>query len=211
MRVALFDEIARTRREISAWLSAADAETWAAPTLCAGWSVRVVAGHLISPIVLSRPKMFVAGAKAGFRFHKLMDMTARQLATRPTAELVAALENGAEHRWVPPLAGPRAILLDVTVHHMDMRWPQKDPPEIDRSVALTLLNFLISGNVVLEIATPKSFQNVRLEADDLRWNYGDGPVVRGPADALILAMVGRPAGLDRLTGDGVAVLRSRAP
>ena len=29
-------------------------------------------------------------------------------------------------------------------------------------------------------------------------------------DALILAMAGRPAGLDRCAGDGVAVLRSRA-
>ncbi len=210
MRVAIFDEIARTRREIAGWLAGADDDTWAAPTLCAGWNVRVVAGHLISPIVLSQPQMLVAGAKAGFRFHKLMDMTARQLATRPIADIVSALQQGAEHRWVPPLAGPRAILLDVSTHHMDMRWPQKDPPVLDRSVALTLLNFLVSGNVVLKIATPKRFDGVRLEADDLRWGFGSGPAVRGPADALILAMAGRPAGLDRLTGDGVAVLRARS-
>lgn len=210
MNEAIYGHIARTRREVAAWLSGIDEETWEAPTLCAGWTVRIVAGHLISPLVLSQPQMALAGAKAGFRFHTLMDQTARRLATRPTAEIVQALETGAEHRWVPPIAGPRAILLDVTTHHMDMRWPQKDPPELDPSVALTLLNFLVSGNVVLKVATPNRFEGVRLEAEDLAWTYGDGPLARGPADALLLAMAGRPAGIDRLTGEGVAVLRSRA-
>jgi uncharacterized protein (TIGR03083 family) len=210
MNMAIYDHIARTRREVAAWLSGLDAETWEAPTLCAGWTVRIVAGHLTAPLVLSQPQMALAGAKAGFRFHKLMDTTARQLATRPTAEIVRTIADGAEHRWVPPLAGPRAILLDVTTHHMDMRWPQKDPPDIDPSVALTLLNFLVSGNIVLKVATPNRFEGVRLEAEDLSWTYGVGPTARGPADALLLAMVGRAAGIDRLTGDGVAVLRGRA-
>lgn len=210
MSEAIYDHIARTRRELAGWLSKLHEETWEAPTLCAGWSVRVVGGHLTAPLLLSNPQIFLNAARVGFRFHTLMDRTARRLATRPTAEIVRTLEERAENRWVPPLAGPRAILLDVTTHQMDIRWPQKDPPEVDPSVALTLLNFLVSGNVVLKIATPNRFEGVRLEAEDLAWSHGDGPVARGPADALLLAMVGRPAGLDRLTGDGVALLRSRA-
>ncbi|MDX6361801.1 MAG: hypothetical protein QOC85_804, partial [Streptomyces sp.] len=171
MNMAIYDHIARTRREVAGWLAGLDEDTWEAPTLCAGWTVRVVAAHLSSPLVLSQPQMVLAGAKAGFRFHTLMDRTARQLATRPTAEIVRSIEEGAEHRWVPPLAGPRAILLDVTTHHMDMRWPQKEPPVIDPSVALTLLNFLVSGNIVLKVATPNRFFGVRLEAEDLTWSH----------------------------------------
>jgi uncharacterized protein (TIGR03083 family) len=210
MSEAIFREIARTRRELAGWLARLDDAGWDAPTLCAGWSVRIVAGHLTAPLLLSNAQILLNGAKAGFRFHGLMERTARQLATRPTADIVRTLEERADNRWVPPIAGPRAILLDVTAHHMDIRWPQKDPPVVDPSVALTTLNFLVSGNPVLKIATPNRFEGVRLEAEDLSWSYGDGPVARGPADALILAMAGRPAGIDRLTGDGVAVLRARA-
>jgi uncharacterized protein (TIGR03083 family) len=210
MNTAIFDHIARTRRELAGWLSGIDEETWEAPTLCAGWTVRVVAGHLTAPLLLSNAQIFVNGAKAGFRFHRLMDQTARRLASRPTADIVRTLDEKAEGRWVPPLAGPRAILLDVTTHQMDIRWPQKDPPDLDPSVALTLFNFLVSGNIVLKVATPNRFSGVRLEAEDVDWAYGDGPVARGPADALLLAMVGRAAGIDRLTGDGVGVLRGRA-
>lgn len=50
---------------------------------------------------------------------------------------------------------------------------------------------------------------LRLVATDVTWSAGDGPVVEGPAESLILAMSGRPAGLDDLTGKGMALLSSR--
>lgn len=207
--MAIFEAIARTRRELAGYLSALEEPDWATPTLCAGWTVRDVTGHLISPLVMSTPQVFAAYAKRGFRFHKLMDDVARELAKRPTEELVRILRDRAEGGFVPPIAGPRAILLDVTLHQMDIRWPRKQPPQVDRSVALTCLNFMVSGNAVLKIANTYKFGGVRLESTDLDWSHGEGPVVRGPADALLMATFGRAAGLDRLEGPGVAELRRR--
>jgi hypothetical protein len=39
-------------------------------------------------------------------------------------------------------------------------------------------------------------------------SHGDGPVVEGPAVARMLAITGRRAALNELTGPGVATLRS---
>ena len=48
-----------------------------------------------------------------------------------------------------------------------------------------------------------------LEAGDVGWTHGSGAVVRGPYDALLLALGGRAAGLAHLSGDGVDVLAPR--
>jgi hypothetical protein len=48
-----------------------------------------------------------------------------------------------------------------------------------------------------------------LRATDSEWTHGSGPAVSGPALALVMAMTGRPAALDDLSGDGVEILRQR--
>jgi hypothetical protein len=44
---------------------------------------------------------------------------------------------------------------------------------------------------------------------DLAWSHGSGPKVEGPGKALVLAMVGRTAALQELSGDGVPELTRR--
>ena len=44
---------------------------------------------------------------------------------------------------------------------------------------------------------------------DTDWSYGSGPVVSGPAKALMLATTGRTVALDELSGPGLETLRSR--
>jgi hypothetical protein len=55
----------------------------------------------------------------------------------------------------------------------------------------------------------KRAHGLRLVATDVEWTWGDGPEVRGTGEALLVALTGRPAALDDLTGDGVPSLRSR--
>lgn len=52
---------------------------------------------------------------------------------------------------------------------------------------------------------------LRYVSDDTGWTAGDGPLVAGLAASLVLAITGRPAGLDGLRGDGLEVLRQRLP
>jgi hypothetical protein len=54
---------------------------------------------------------------------------------------------------------------------------------------------------------------LRLEATDVDWSHGAGPLVRGPGEALLLAMLGRGQAVDDLEGDGRAAFgyRMRPP
>jgi hypothetical protein len=55
----------------------------------------------------------------------------------------------------------------------------------------------------------KRIGGLRLVATDTGWSYGAGPEVSGDAMSLLLAMTGRAAGIDGLTGEGVAALSQR--
>ena len=46
------------------------------------------------------------------------------------------------------------------------------------------------------------------EATDLDWSHGDGQLVSGPGEAILMQILGRDTA-DELTGDGVAVLAAR--
>ena len=46
-------------------------------------------------------------------------------------------------------------------------------------------------------------------ASDLDWTAGDGPLVQGTGEALMMALCGRRVALDELTGDGLAEFASR--
>ena len=61
----------------------------------------------------------------------------------------------------------------------------------------------------LIIGAKDRIEGVTLRATDTDWQHGAGPEVSGPILALVVAMCGRRAALDDLTGDGVAVLRAR--
>ncbi|MGW0048998.1 maleylpyruvate isomerase mycothiol-dependent enzyme family protein [Nocardia cyriacigeorgica] len=99
---------------------------------------------------------------------------------------------------------PQLLLADLMVHHQDMRRPLGRTREIPEDRLLTLLDHPDP------FAQPRRrTKGLRFVATDVAWSSGDGPEVRGPGEALALAMVGRTAALDDLTGDGVAELRRR--
>ena len=50
---------------------------------------------------------------------------------------------------------------------------------------------------------------LRWEATDTDWSHGEGSPVTGTAEALAMVMSGRPAYLDRLSGEGSASVEER--
>jgi len=46
----VFARVAANRRCAADVLAGLSAQEWQTPTLCAGWSVRVLAGHLLMPL-----------------------------------------------------------------------------------------------------------------------------------------------------------------
>jgi uncharacterized protein (TIGR03083 family) len=181
-------------------------EQWATPSLCAGWTVRDVLGHMTATAKMTPPKFFLALAGAGFKFS---EMTEREI-TRETAGTPA--DNLAEFRRYiqasthPP--GPATSWLGETVvHGTDIRRPlglRRDFPE---QALVQVAGFFAGSNVL--IGAKKRITGLRLRATDADWSTGSGPEVSGPLLSLIMAMTGRQAVLGDLSGDGVAQLRDR--
>ena len=70
-----------------------------------------------------------------------------------------------------------------------------------------MADFYRGSNLI--IGGKKRAAGLTFKATDSDWSAGEGPEVSGPGSALMLAIVRRPAALDDLSGDGVAVLRER--
>ena len=59
------------------------------------------------------------------------------------------------------------------------------------------------------VASRTAIEGLRLEATDSPFATGAGPLVGGTTLALTMAMTGRGACCDDLTGDGLSILRAR--
>jgi hypothetical protein len=68
-------------------------------------------------------------------------------------------------------------------------------------------DFYAGSNVL--IGGKNRVAGLTLRATDTDWSRGSGPVVAGPARALMLATAGRKVALDELSGPGVETLRAR--
>jgi uncharacterized protein (TIGR03083 family) len=127
---------------------------------------------------------------------------------RPIAELAQILRAQANHRFKPPFASHAAPLTDVQIHAQDIRRPLGLPAVLVPERVRVALDFLVNTRAIG--FTPRRLvAGLRFEAVDLDWVGGDGSLVQGPGEALMLALTGRVIVLPELTGPGAAVLASR--
>ncbi|RMI29801.1 maleylpyruvate isomerase family mycothiol-dependent enzyme [Nocardia stercoris] len=192
--------LADERAELIALLHTLSDDEWTAPSLCAGWQVRDIVGHLLYDTMTLLSYAGVA-ARQGFspdRTNRYLVERARSLSI---AELLQGFENAAG--TITRLA-PAVGLADLLVHQQDIRRPlgreRKIAPERLRAVLDRPDPF----------ARPWRYtRGLRFVATDIDYARGSGPEVRGTGEALALAVVGRPIVLDELDGDGVPELRRR--
>jgi uncharacterized protein (TIGR03083 family) len=203
--VDTFAEIADERRGLADLLSGLTAEQRATQSLCHEWTVQDVAGHLIVPLEVRLPRFMLAILTSAGNFDRANDRLAREQAQRPFDEIVETLRRKADHRFTPPGEGPAAPLTDVLVHGLDIRLPLRLSRTIPDERMEKALTWLTRGVLVPR----RTLDGLRFEATDVEWAHGNGSVVTGRAEALLLVMSGRSLGLQQVVGDGVATLRGR--
>ena len=205
----LFRRTAANRRRAADLLAGLTPEQWSTPSLCAGWTVRELAGHLIMPMEASIPGFLLTLVKARGSAHRAVNMISRDLARRGPAAIVATLREKADSRVRPPGVGALGPMADSCIHLRDAARPL----ELDVTAPLDdwriVLDFLTSPAARRGFVPPGRLDGLRFHATDLGWKSGGGAEVAGPAEALALAMAGRPVALADLGGDGVPLLRSR--
>jgi uncharacterized protein (TIGR03083 family) len=194
------------REALAADLGSLTDEQWATQSLCTGWSVRDVLGHMIATAKMTPPKFFAGLAGAGFRFN---DMNAKNIAREATPSPSDGLAEFREHlkdTTHPP--GPvEAMLGEAVIHSADVRRPLGMSREYPEEALTRVADFFKGSNLL--IGAKRRITGLALRATDTDWSTGTGPEVAGPHLSLVLAMTGRQAALADLSGEGLATLRSR--
>jgi uncharacterized protein (TIGR03083 family) len=120
-------------------------------------------------------------------------------------ELVAAVRERAVPAGLPAGFGGRVALVDGLIHQQDVRRPLGLPRSTPAERLRRALDF---ARFAPPIRAFPRIRGLRLVADDLDWAAGRGPEVRGPAEAVLLAMAGRRT-TGELTGPGAPTLAAR--
>jgi uncharacterized protein (TIGR03083 family) len=195
------------RKALATDLRKLSSEDWARPSLCANWTVRDVLAHMTSAAKLP-PAGFVAKLiGSGFSFDKVQEKgIAAQRGASP-ADTLANFESVMTSVKHPP--GPTQTWLGETiVHSEDIRRALGIQHAYPTDAVVTVADFYKGSNLL--IGSKNRIAGLTLRATDADWSHGTGPEVSGPIVSLVLAMTGRQAADDDLTGDGVATLRSRS-
>ena len=201
--------IADRRRALAQLVEGRPDEDWERPSLCTEWRIRDVVAHVaLTPHSPTVGAILLAAVRARGDFDRVNRDMARAYAARPPAELVADLRGSADSRRKPAITTLDNLLFDVLVHVQDVALPLgvecPPPPAAARE----------GVERVWRMGWPfwakRKLRGLRLEATDVDWTVGDGPVVRGPAQALLLLLTGRTAAaLPALVGAGRAPLIRR--
>jgi uncharacterized protein (TIGR03083 family) len=207
-REALWAAARAERMALAADLATLDEAQWAQRSLCGRWTVEEVVAHLTAAASIGRLRWVasVLGARFDFDLHNDRRLAEQRGATpHETLERFRRIVGSTTSTF-----GPTAAWLgEVVVHAQDIRRPlglERTPSvagvtEVARFYAQR--DFTVAGRSTIE--------GLRLDATDGPFSTGDGPLVSGTTLALTMAMAGRGAYCDDLTGPGVPALRDRCP
>ncbi len=174
-------------------------------TLCGHWTVHEVAGHLLTFTNLSVPRLMVDLAKNRFNYDVMNDKIAQRFAAEMLLPDIASdLRTHAAKKTALPGLPSEMVVSDVTVHRQDIRRPLGLGVDLEDAVITEVLGFLTTSKQAKVVDSAK-LARVELVATDLDWRFGSGATVEGPAEAIMMALAGRPVASD-LRGAGVATL-----
>lgn len=180
-------------------------------TLCTGWTPHEVAAHLLLPMTVGFGRFVLISLRYRGDVDRTVDHLTHRLARRSRAEVVALLRAHAADRVSPPRVGPWGQLAEVCLHVRDiarplgLSGPMADAPDETWSL---LLGYLSSPSVAAALVPPDRLDGIRLVGPRGE-TWGTGVELRGPLEALAMAVTGRRDALDDLGGPGASLLAAR--
>lgn len=181
-------------------------EEWRAPSLCAGWAVQDVVAHVLSYDELGPRQLASRFARGLFLVDRVNAVGLDEYRSRTPGELVDLLRAHLTPSGLPAGMGGTIALTDGLVHQQDIRRPLDRPRTIPADRLVPALRTAMFGPVLRGVLRAR---DVRLVATDIDWSFGRGPEVHGTAEALLMAVAGRRAVTDELSGPGADRLTRR--
>ncbi|MGO4689365.1 maleylpyruvate isomerase family mycothiol-dependent enzyme [Glaciibacter sp. 2TAF33] len=168
-------------------------EQWEAQSLCAGWRVRDVAGHLVWRVGSPTRELVGGGIRAGFDGrlvtpHRVVDVLSRAAAEAEPAELVARIRDIAAAKASGVGRHGISELAEAVVHGYDLAHPLglALPVAATASGAVALRRSLTAPTEIKAVVRTRT-----LVAADAGWRVGHGPELTGTAEGVVLFLFGR--------------------
>ena len=192
------------RTSLADFLATLTLEQWEAPSLCERWRVRDVVAHVMSFDGVSLLGMLRRAVRG--RIVHINQVGIDELASLSTEQLLDGLRAQLRPQGLATTFGGRLALLDVTIHHQDIRRPLGRP----RQIPVERLRCVLGDSVRSpELPGWHLSRGVRLTPTDLDWSHGSGPEITGPAEAVLMAVAGRQSAVEELAGPGQPILANR--
>lgn len=182
---------------------------WAHRSLCDGWTVRDVAGHLtLQQLRLGKALRLALKHPGIHSMNWIIRTSGRDQAALPTEQLIDEIRGMVGSRRHNVGVTARETLIDIVVHGQDIAIPigrsLPVPPEAAATAATRVWE--CRDTRMSRVFKPLPYDGLRLVADDIDWSVGDGPELRGPVLSLLLLLTGRRVVLPQLNGPGAEVL-----
>jgi len=190
-RDTLWDHIHHERRALAATLRTLTPEQWEHDSLCAGWTVKDVAAHVISTPQLGwSGTLGVFARNLGRGYNTMIYRETKKVsARRSTEEILADFDAFADSRKKVPTTTTVEPLIDALVHHQDILRPLGLRHDMDPSAAA------VAADRVRLLAplmgTRGAIRGVRMVATDIDWDRGRGRVVEAQMQELLMRCAGR--------------------
>lgn len=194
--------------DFTAYLGTLSAADWDRPSLCEGWRVRDVVGHILYGNELKLWTLPFRLARYGFssdRSGKAYSIARAE--GRDPQQLLADFQARDPWAGTGRVFPPRLTLLDRLAHHQDIRRALGHERTIPEERLVTVLD--ATPRLGSVIGAKRRTKGLRFRASDLDWSWGEGPEVTGPGEALVMAMLGRPDALRDLSGEGLDTFSAR--
>jgi uncharacterized protein (TIGR03083 family) len=208
-KTMLWDEVA----DIGVLLHELDDGAFDTPSLCDGWAVRDVLGHMGLGHTTPMPEVLARVGRYSFNVNKASYTESKTLFAGQGADEIRRFWDEVmvarqPRKGISRLIRTKSGFLDHLIHNQDIRRPTGKPRTIPEARLRRALQ-LVGAEATPLFSPKRNVAGLKLSATDIDWTAGDGPVVQGPGEAIVLAAAGRKAALADLEGDGVAVLRQR--
>jgi len=192
------------RTELADLLATLTPGQWEVPSLCQGWRVRDVVAHVMSFDGVGVLGMFRRVIRG--RIVNANQVFVDELASLTSEQLLHRLRAHLRPQGLATVLGGRLALLDVTIHHQDIRRPLGMPRQIPAEQLRWVLGASLRSP---ELPAWHLTRGLRLTSTDLDWTHGSGPEVTGPAESVLMAITGRRSAIGELAGPGQPVLAGR--
>ena len=162
---------------------------WDAASLCQGWRVRDVAGHLALVPTITTWQMLAAAPRARFNPNRINTLLAVRAGSVATSQIVQKLRDHAEDRTTAKALDTRNSLFDAIVHSQDIAIPLGRTFPVPVDVTRQGLDRVWAMGWPFN--AHRRLAGRTLTATDTDWTVGTGPEISGSALSLLLLLTGR--------------------